>query len=213
MSVLASAVMALSAVKLNDASQAIWTNGVLLPCLQSAYDELETLLNIAEAPIQKKRSAVITVEIGDVELDEYPADFIEPIKMEERALGSTELFVPMTETEWDVNTLPGPYLRWWDWRDNKILFLGATTDRDVRLYYTRSLTPLSSASINIEIPQAKNFLAARTAQIAAKDIGNMPTKAEEFEKDVEEAKDKLIRRLVKNKQGLGVRRMGYRGRR
>lgn len=205
--------MALAATKLADAAQGTWTNVVLLPCLQSAYDELETLLNIAEVPLQKKRSAVITVEIGDTELDEYPADFIEPIKLEERNMGSTDLYAPMTRTEWDINAVPGPVLGYWDYRDNKILFLGATTDRDVRVYYVRSLTPLSSSSINIEIPQAKNFLAFRTAQIAINDIGNMPTKAESFQAEIDEAKDKLIRRLLKNTQGLGVRRMGYKGRR
>jgi hypothetical protein len=211
---LASEVTAQAAVLLNDASQAFWTNTVLLPCLTKANEELEQLLEINEVPLQKQVSQVIDVDSGDTELA-LPTNFVEPIHLQERLRDSTDDWSDfLTRVSWiDPNDTTSSVIDSWAWRDNKVLINPPDNDREVLLYYTRKLTPLVAAGDTVELAQSKTWLAARTAQIAAQNLGNNPTKAEELQVDVARAEDMLLRRLVKNTQALGVRRQGYKGNR
>lgn len=204
-----------AAVLLNDASQAFWTDAVLLPCLTKANEELEQEFDINEIPLlSEKQTPVTSVEIGDTELDEYPVDLVEPLVLYERALSSSDNWVEVREVAWvDPNLTECNEIVQWAFRDNKIYINPPQTDREIYLDYRRKLTPITTTGSTIEIPQAKTFLAQRTAQIAAKELGNNTTKALAMQPDVDRALDRLIRRLSKNKQGIGgARRRPYRGR-
>lgn len=214
---LASDVMARSAVLLNDAAQATWTNTVLLPCLAHANEELEQELLLYEIPLLRQvQSPVTSVEIADAELDEYPVDFIVPIELWERALNSTnpDDWKQVDEVEdIDKSKDTSSEITEWNFRNNKIYFNPPTSARETYLVYERMITAVSIAGSTIELPQSRLFLATRTAQIAALNLGNSPTKADSLQKDVDINLDRVIRRLGKNKQGTGgARRLPYRGR-
>jgi hypothetical protein len=211
---IASEVTAQSAVLLNNAAQDFWTNTVLLPCLTKANEELEQIFEINEIPLQKQVSATIDVNI-DAVIVALPTDFVEPISLRERPRDSTESWSEeIGEVALiDPNDTESTYIDQWCWRDNKVNINPPQSDREVLLTYVRKLTPLTAVGSTVEIPQAKTWLAARTAEIAARNVGNNPTKADELrDNDVAPALDLLIRRMVKKNQSLGVRRKPYKGR-
>jgi hypothetical protein len=201
-------------VYLNDSLQALWSNTVLLPVLVAANEELQALFDINEIPVIIEDSSPVTsVESGDTELDEYPTDLLLPLKLFERTLDSDEEWIEVREVEKvDPNNSNSQQIIEWAYHNNKIYINPPTTDREIYLEYKRTLTALSAAGSTVELPAAKAFLSVRTAQIAAKNIGNNPTKAAELEPDVRRAEHRLIQSLVKNKQGVGgARRKGYKG--
>lgn len=215
MPVAASAVLAQAALLLNDPSQVTWTNTILLPCLIKANEELEQEMGIHQLATQKEESSpVVSVEIGDTQLDELPTDIIQPITLFERTLNSSEDWVEVDEAAWiDKNLRTSSQIVQWSWRKGIVFINPPQTDREVYLRYLRSINPIASVSSNLELDQSKGFLAARTAQIAARDLGNAPGKADSLEPDVVVLRDKLIRRLLKKQQGIsGVRRRAFKGR-
>jgi hypothetical protein len=64
---------------------------------------------------------------------------------------------------------------------------------------------------NVEVAGSRNYLSALTAQMVARDVMNSPSKAAELYMEVKEEEEKLITKLTKRLQGLGVRRRAYRG--
>lgn len=202
-------------VYLNDAAQALFTDAVLLPYVAQAALEFEGHCRVNEIPLEVRVSNIVTVEIGDTELDEYPVDFIEPLSLKERPLGSSDSWSrDITEVQdVDPNAITSDSVNQWAFRNNKIYINPPTTDREIRLLYVGSLTAITTTGSTVDLISAKSFLAARAAQLCAKNGGNNPTKAAEMQPDVDEAKDLLIRGLVKNNQTSGAGRRGaYKGR-
>lgn len=199
-------------VYLNDAAQALFTDTVLIPHVAQAALEFESHCRVNEIPLEVRVGVVISVEIGDTELDELPTDFIEPVSLRERPLGSSDSWSNnITEVDdIDPNALLFQSINQWAFRNNKIYINPPLTDREVRLLYVGSLTAVTIPGSTIDLIQSKSFLAVRAAQLAAKFTGNNPTKAGDMQPDVDEAKDLLIRGLVKNNQNSGAaRRRGY----
>lgn len=199
------------AQKFNDPSQSTYTAAVVLPFVSMAARSLEQYIEMNDIPLIRQKSSVLQVLALATELASYPVDFVEPIEIKERASGSTDLFDDMDEKAWEPNTAQDTTLRWWVFRDAKIKFLGATVNREISLKYHRTISALTVVGSNIEPLGARPYLAALAAQMIARDVANSPTKAIGLQKEVDDTLDLLIRRLVKNKQGLGVRRRGYRG--
>ena len=199
------------AAKLNDPSRSVYTNTVQLPFLGMANRELQILLELNGIPVLKDKSIPITVLANSTELAQYPPDFVEPIQLQERDFGSSDQFVDMEEREWVPDEPTTNWLRYWVYQDGAINFLGAKVDREIRLKYRRSLNPLTVAGSNIEIADSQPWLVARVCQLVENDVMNSPTRAQLREYEVKNAKDDLIRKLLKNTQALGVRRRPYRG--
>lgn len=197
--------------KLNDPSLSVYTSIVQLPFVGMANRELQILLELNGIPHLKDRSAAIAVLAGVTDLAAYPSDFIEPISLGERAFGTTDRFVDMSEVEWAPDEAQTDWLRYWTFQDGVIRFLGALVDREVKLKYRRTLNALTVEGSNVEIADAQPWLAARVAQMVEQDVMNSPTKASLREPEVIRAKDDLIRKLLKNTQALGVRRRPYKG--
>lgn len=216
MAILASEPLIEAKVLLNDPNGTIYVDSQLIPLLQKAYRELQTKMMLNGLPVLKEATTPQVVAAGTDKLGDgsgLPTDFVYPIELAERTPGSNEFFIPMTETQWELDEAPVPFLRYWNWREEEIKFLGATADREVRIRYMKGLTRITDSNTPIGINNAVSFLASRTAAIAALVLGSNPTRAEAINGDASVALDDLIGILVKREQGIGVRRRVNRYRR
>jgi hypothetical protein len=201
---------------LNDPSGYIYPDDKLIPLLQKAYGELQTKMMLNGLPVLKEQTTPIVVNAGVVALADgalLPTDLVYPIELAERASGSTELFVDMTETDWEPTAIPTNRLNYWNWREEEIKFLGATVNREVRIRYMKGLTRITATTTPVTILNSTTFLGARCATIAAFVIGNNPARATALSDDAGSALSDLLAILVKRGQGLPVRRRVNRFRR
>jgi hypothetical protein len=147
---------------LNDANQQLWDDPTLMPMLQRAHQELQVQLRQRAAPVMKTQSAQV-VNAGQ-QLITGLADIVSPIKLIE----SAPFGLPSLMTEADPLPLiaPGPTLQWWNWDGSEITLIGATTTREVLVYYWRQLPVPKVGTDNILILDGEMWLAPRTAAIA-----------------------------------------------
>lgn len=206
-------VMDMAAAVLNDSNRAVFNYAVQLPYLRMANRNLEQDLILNEIPLSLADEVVIPVSAGAVELD-LPPNFFLPITLAERALGaSTTNFSKMTERTYadDGSILPAiSNLSIWDFRHNCINFNSATTDREVKLNYWRTLPPISNENQTEYIAGAINTLGFKTAEYCAKYIGGNIERAQTAFLDYQDSFDKLVGIFVKNNQGKRVRRKPFR---
>jgi hypothetical protein len=81
-----------------------------------------------------------------------PQDLIQPLEVLERQSGSNSVFVRVTPIDGGLPEIrQGAALGYYEWRDDKIFFKGATTARDLRLRYA-SWQPALAIDDVIEIP-------------------------------------------------------------
>lgn len=194
---------------LNDAGASIWTNTILLPYLKEAYRDLLISLYLNSIPVvREKTSAPISVNAGTLTLT-LPADLLEPIKLKERLFGSSESYIPMSEKDFEPDVEQTESLRFWAWREEAINFVGATTKRDVLLFYWKTLTLPTAGTSTLGFLYSEIYLGPRTAGYAAGSVGN-PTLAKEAFDTSEIKLDKIIRANVKGQQALPTRRIPYR---
>jgi hypothetical protein len=168
-----SVALATARTLLNDDGATIWTDAVLLPKLQEAHRELQCALWEAGSPVVREESSALLVMAGQTDLGaNQPADLVAPFKLWE-ASASTEDWVPMTEVDFiPLGTATSATLTYWAWRKEKILFLGATANRRVKVQYRKSLTLPVSVNDPIGIIFGEIYLGARTAALAAGSVGN-----------------------------------------
>lgn len=212
MPLLASEVMdEAAAVYLNDAAKSRWPYTVLLPYLKSAVGELQAELESNDLPPLYEIAAVITVNAAVEPLLDLPADFVFPIYLEERAVGETR-WHPMDELSWEPDMDRASELKVWVYREGVIKLLGATTNRQVKLRYLRSLNQIISENTVIEVANAKGFLAARTAGLASQFGGSATVRGENANGRAEYFKRLVISSITKRLQDKPVRRRRYRWR-
>jgi hypothetical protein len=181
--------------------------------LNKAYRELQTKLQKAGQPTAKEVTDVITVTAGTTELadgGQLPGDLLYPINLYE--LINSE-YVKMIETSWEPFEDQTDRLRYWNWREDSIKLLGATSDRDVKIRYMKGLPSLTGPTSSILILNSLTFLAARTGAIAALVIGENPTRAGALDDDAKTAWEDLKMTQVKQRQSRPVRRRTNRFRR
>lgn len=206
--VTASDIMDEARMLLNDVSAQIFDNTALLPVLRYANEKLELLLVVNSIPAQRKISDVVTYNAGDTDID-VPEDLLVPVSLWESAVGA-EQWTLMTERQWEPNIELVDSLNYWTFRQEQLLTPGSTSDRDVKIYYWKQLTDLVAADDVEDVGAAKTYLSSKTAEIAARFIGENPTRADELKNgEVAEAEDLVIRMYVKNQQGNRVRRRRF----
>ncbi len=200
MAVLASGVMARSAVHLNDPSQGLYSNTALLPCLQQAVDDLTDELVDNGVGSLKEVSAAKMITALDTDMSTtLPSDVIVPVRMQERTPGQgNDDWVGMVGPAALPVRSQGPSLVHWNWRENQVYFVGATSNREVRLFYRRLFAAVTTANSAIEMPTALSFLAARTAQLASGLLGANTTRERLLRAMSNKALASLIRREVRN---------------
>ncbi len=202
----------LVAAKLNDPSQGVYTDAVLLPFFNIANNELQILLELNNIPWLKEKSTTIDVDADDTEID-TPSDFIEPIQVWERIRDSTSEndWFPVKEEAWIPEGEQLETIQYYCWQNAQLLINSPSLDREVKLYYRRTLTPFANINVSLEIADSQVWMAERIAQMIESDVMNSPSKALLRDPKVREAEQKFITKLLKNSQGLGVRRRPYRG--
>lgn len=213
MSFLASEALVPCRLAINDVDAENFDDDRLIPYMAMAMRDLVSKLELNEIPSYNEISAVIPVLALATTLT-LPADFRTPIKLEERAQGDTSnLFVKMDQKEWEPNMFPQTSLLYWTYREDSIKFLGATTNRDVKLYYQTIGQAISSVNSVITVIGLENVLGLLTAQLFATfGLRNLEI-AGFIEKQFERQWDEFSRRRVKGNQSMPIKRPSFRERR
>lgn len=204
-------IMALSAALLNDADQNTYNDDVLFPFLVMAYQELQAECDANGISIIKDILASTDVDSGVVEL-EAPDDLIAPIALYERVQGSTseDDWKKMTQKEWEPNTPQSESLVYWIWREGQFKFVGATTDREVRIRYLRDLDALVDDNSNIaRVANARLFLQFETAALCSGSILKIEKTTNRLEKKAEYYLALTLVVEVKNNQGFVTTRRPF----
>lgn len=193
---------------LNDSSGSMWDDSKLIPHLQEAHRDLQIMLWLNGLPVLKEKSTILSVPSGTITLT-LPSDLIEPQWLKERASGSSEAWVAVTESDWEPDTLQQISLQYWTWREEEIKFLGATSNREVLLRYWKGITVPANQNSVLGFIFSEVFLGPQTAQYAARSVGNS-TLANECLDAAKQKLDIIIRANVKSMQSMAARRIPYR---
>jgi hypothetical protein len=196
--------LAIARSLLNDDLGMKWSDAILIPKAQIAHRELQVELELNSIPVVKSQTAIISVPAGATDLGlTQPADLVEPISIKERDAGGTaEDLVSMTEVSFIPQASRSVSLIYWAWIGERITFLGATTNREVMLRYTKSLTVPRTATDVLGFVGSELFLGPQIAYLA--------TGEDRFSLQAARALDRLIRVNVKGMQGIMHRRRPYR---
>jgi len=124
-------------VYLNDPDGRVFTNSKLVPILKAAYDDLQTEYIANDLSTLDKVASPVTILAPATSYGTLPSDFIWPIKLEERASGSSNLYSPMSQLKFVNNITPDTALNYWQFMGDVINFPAATTNREVLLYYKK----------------------------------------------------------------------------
>src|SRR5260370_21546491 len=176
---------------LNDARVNLFTDAVLLPYASSAYRKTQRALSNAGAGgfIQDDALLVVTavaqidpslqVSITDATAppNQRPTDLLVPVKLWERANGSSDDFVEMVDLS-QHGGLPSRgqslTLSVWEWRTDGIYFLGATQDTQIRLRYLKAYPDFTDATSPVLVRNAQEAIAYATAALAGWARGSPP---------------------------------------
>lgn len=201
---------------LNDVGKQLWTDAILIPYLKEAHKDLLLVLWLNGIPVIKEKSASINVTaVSGVTLT-LPSDLLEPIELKERTQGSSENWIPMTETDWEPDISQTNTLRYWTWREEAVNFVGATTNRSVLMRYWKSIATITAASDALGFILSEAFLGPQCAGYAAGSIGNTSLASDLLwvqgvTSGIAGAKlDMIVRANIKGQQGLPARRIPYR---
>jgi len=140
---------------LNDAAGNLFTDTLLLPYVNSAYRKVQRALANIESgtfltdnvllivPAVAAADPSLQVSITDATAppNQLPTDLLVPMKLWERASGSSDDFIEMTDLTGHGGLPSEPQtqmLRYWEWRADGLYFLGATQDTQIRLRYQKS---------------------------------------------------------------------------
>ena len=196
-------------ILLNDPNKRLFTDAKLLPLIKKAYRELSVELHNNGAPLLNEISDSINVPQGNKTLgSDQPDDIVIPVRLKERGSDAEE-FSDMIEQYWESANKPGPSLIFWSWRDEELQFRGATTDRQIIIYYRKSFSAIEDVTSKVAYANAINFLSPRAAALAARFIGNSDTRADKLDMDAAVNLNNLISRTVKGTQSNTARRKSY----
>ncbi|HXZ14214.1 MAG TPA: hypothetical protein VEG64_17640 [Candidatus Sulfotelmatobacter sp.] len=207
---------------LNDSAGAVFTDTLLMPLLNSAYRGLQrelaengvsVLAEQQDIDLEVNSSTGITnTELSDVSSPQPPTDCLMPQMLWERATANTtDVFVPMEKFMSGgsmLNLQPSTYLRLWEWREDKINFIGATQAITVRVRYEKVLSTLVLGTDPVMIRSATDPLAFATAALAARSRGARALAADLLGA-AQLATENLIERYVRPEQVKGRRRKPY----
>jgi len=200
---------------LNDPNGDIYTQDPLIRVMNRTYREIQRSLRNHGIGTVSDVSAIIQVAAGTTELTDgggLPSDLIQPLELFERASGSSDDWNPMDEKEWEPEIDQGTSLVYWVWREEAVRFVGATTNREVKMRYLKGLTALIDGG-SVGIADCRDWLATRTAAVAAYVIGENESRSQALQLDAEVAKDEFLRTRIRAKQDMPIRRRVNRFRR
>ena len=201
---------------LNDLNATMFTDGNLFHAFKPAYDDLKEELYDHNIQITNAESEeyVITTDMRDIggpTGPALPANLVVPMEVWERLAGTDDDYSLMGQRRYLPKTsVLSAYLQYWSYRKQYIEFLGATTNRDVKIDYVGdTLTFTTSEDSRINLFNAKSFLSYRTGALAAEFFGEDEARAEKLNNNAGKALDKLLNTDIKNQQSMPVRRRPF----
>jgi len=223
-------ITALVRALLNDSQGNLFTDGLLLPYVNSAYRKVQrALANIQSGtflvdnatvtvPAVAAVDASLQVVISDATAppNQLPADLLVPVKLWERpaASGTSDDFVEMADltSHGGLPSRPqGSTLDIWEWRADGLYFLGATQDTQVRIRYQKTYPDLADSTSNVLVRNAQEAVAYLAAAMAAMARGS--PLAEKWDQAGSDALEDLIVRATQREQQTVHRRRPYSARR
>ncbi|MFZ0878897.1 MAG: hypothetical protein WA002_05340, partial [Candidatus Acidiferrales bacterium] len=202
---------------MNDAAGSVFNDATLMPLLNSAYRALQRELAeagvsilVSEVDIDLPLTGGVTLtQLADTSDPQLPTDLLAPHQLWEQLTGSTDLFIPMEKIVGGLpNLQPSTYLRMWEWREDMINLIGATSAITVRLRYEKLLSQLVVGTDPILIRASNDALAYATAAMAARARGARAM-AVDMQGAALQAKEELIERYVRPEQFKARRRRPY----
>jgi hypothetical protein len=195
-------------IYLNDSAARTYTNEKLLPYLKSASGFLETELEENGVPCKNEISTPYLVPVGNTELTTLPTDFVWPVRLSERLYSTTDQFTPMIMRAWEPQTKITERLQFWTYRKDRIFFIGASTDREVILYYQAAFNPINVVNDQV-YARAEQYLIAKTSALALL----FGAQSEKLASIADQAAEKNIAQVInisiKKQQGTTYRRKPY----
>src|SRR5688572_14914631 len=121
---LASAVMDRARAALNDRTAQLFSNDVLLPFLNNAWEDLQSEMQVNGLPTVFEASSALTIPAGAIVVSTIttpavPTGIIETIHLYERTVGQTR-WIPMREYNGLLATDQGNTLGSWQWKGDKL---------------------------------------------------------------------------------------------
>lgn len=206
---------------MNDTARRTYTYAAMLPYFNIALAEMQEELELNEIGVSEETSSSVEVDVGETAIvassttqPTYPTDLVEIQQLWERLQGSTDPYIPMFKRDYlphYLNDLPVSELVYWAWISQEIRFIGATTDRDVKIDYIKQYfaTSVTTTTTTINVMNSRSFLFFKTASLCSRFIGENPTRADALLMEAEAAKARLIGISVKGKQDIQTRRKPF----
>lgn len=206
---------------LNDVKGTNFTTEALLPHINTAMAELQEEFEINNVPVTDSvTSDPIEIPEGETEIAFFvdaphprlPDNFVEPQLLWQRQAG-IDPWIPMVcvqrlPQEWDgieVNQLLN-----YVWKEQKIKFLPANCDMEVKIEYVKHLfRPLIDANAKIDIINSLTFLGYRSAGLAARFIGENPERADSLDTMAILGMNRALGISAKGRQKIAVRRRPF----
>jgi hypothetical protein len=213
---------------LNDSAGNLFTDGLLMPYVNSAYRKLQRalaaagqetflvddVLLVVPAVTAVDPSQQVVIDDSTAPPNQLPTDLLAPMEIWERANGSSDGFVRMVDVT-STGGLPaigqGSTLGIWEWRADGINFLGATQDTQIRLRYQKSFPDFTDGTSVVLIRNAQEAIAYSGAAMAALARGS--PLAASWDKAGQNALEDLIVTTVRRDQRVARRRLPFSARR
>ena len=204
---------------MNDTGKTAYTYVTMLPYLNMALDELQEEMERHNVPVTDETAAYIRIPVGTLkvtpiespELPHFPDDLLEVRALSERLYGTSDPFTPMHRNNFlNVRTLSTSLLDF-SWTGQEIRFIGAVTDRELKLDYLRELIRnADSGHTPIPIMGVKSYLAYKAASFCAKYVAENPERAKLLLDDADGCMDNILGISAKGRQGITTRRKPFR---
>jgi hypothetical protein len=192
---------------LNDPSGNEATDAILLSHLRTAHGLMTSELEQNKIQVINEE-VIMVIPAGANEYNPLPNDLVVPHAMYERTPNSTDEFRSMTYR----NNLPQitaiSFLEYWTYRLDRIFFVPATVDREVKLIYSKSYPVPQTSDANL-INRSQNYLAAATAAIYLRFVRQNFQLSDAAKVIADGHMDDLINNQVKLMQSEPIRRKGY----
>lgn len=160
---------------LNDDLALTWGDPQLFPKLIQAHYELGLELRLNGVEVVLNQSARITVPIGTTNLvtaQLQPLNLIAPQMIAEGRVGEDiEFFTEMLRMTYLPLNDPTSELNYWSWRNESIIFLGATQARDILVRYIGTVLTPQRLSDDMGFAMAELYIGPRIASLAKQSVG------------------------------------------
>ena len=182
-----------------------FVNSVLYQPFCEAHESLAEAADNHSIPAAQ-RTVVFAVKAGDTSLDPSTAhsDFTEPDMVEDRPTGTTTPYrevIPVMS----LNGQPQEDgLIVYKYEDGILWFVGATTDRDVRINYTSNGATPTAFDSTLAFPDSLRYLGLKTAALALEPVEGGGSLSARLEQRAQEALDSWLHKQLRQTQAISL---------